>query len=197
MNELLKLVCDHSEQVFSSKLIKGNFSVKSVTRIDWGAETPQQIYAILNDIELSSMYDEACEALQKLTRLSSRETKLELLELALNYHIKIGRGFSPLNFDLHKFATNLSIEDYQMVEMFFTDEINALTEPNCVNSFHHTGVKCLEMNLKYSQIQSMEEAQHFLKFLSKIQPNLSDQFEGQFDFLCKKVEQFKIHFEEE
>jgi len=166
-----------------------------MTRINWDAETPEQIYEILNDIELSSMYDEACEALGLLTRNSSRETKLELLELALDYHIKIDR--SGLNFELHKFAINLSKEDYQMVKMFFTEEINALTEPNCVNDFHDTGVKCLEMKLKYSQIQSREEAQNFLEFLSEIQPHLSDWFTDRLESLCKKVEQFKIDFEEE
>ena len=136
--------------------------------IDFTADSPDQLYAILKDFpnqddsesvayQKENLFNVACEALRPFTFNSSNKTKLELLQLALDYHLKLGRG--NLNFDFVKFAVYVLQDhrvDYKETERFFTDEIKDLTEPNCVNRFLDVGVKCLEQHLSLGRLSQMD-----------------------------------------
>ena len=142
--------------------------------IDFAADSPDQLYAILKDFpnqndseeilwEKRKMIHVACEALKSLTFSSSNKTKLELLKLALDYHLEAGE-IPPLGGDFYKFAVYVQQDyrvDYKETKIFFGPKIIELSNPNCVNNFLEVGVKCLEQHLGLGNLSQMHENGEF------------------------------------
>tara|TARA_Y100001954_G_scaffold43710_1_gene45380 strand:+ start:4360 stop:4656 length:297 start_codon:yes stop_codon:yes gene_type:complete len=93
-----------------------------MVRIDWNADSPDQLYTLLDGDLDSNMFGQVCEALRPLTAHSLQKTKLDLLDKALNYRSKMGRdGYEPFNSDLEKFAKEvLPKADDEDINLFFT-----------------------------------------------------------------------------
>jgi len=135
--------------------------------IDFTADSPDQLYAILKDFpnqddseeileEKGKMFHVACEALGPLTFNSSNKTKLELLQLALDFHLEL-RSRS-VNWDFHKFAVNvLKYEHFKETKRFFGPKIIDLSNPTYANKFLEVGVKCLEQHLGLGNLSQMHE----------------------------------------
>ena len=148
--------------------------------IDFTADSPEQLYRILKDFpnqddseeilyEKECLFNMACEALRPLTDNSSNKTKLELLQLALDYPLQFEkqewrqmRMMGKLDF--RKFAVYVHKDyrvDYKDTKMFFSDKIIDLSEPNCVNHFLDVGVKCLEQHLGSGNLSQIHENGEF------------------------------------
>jgi hypothetical protein len=151
-------------------------------QIDFTANSPDQLYEILKDFpnqddseeisyEKEVLFQQVCEALRPLTVNSSNKTKLELLQLALDYHLKLRRE-SGLIFDFQKFAVYvLKYEHFKETERFFDEKITELSNKILKKDLLDVGVTCLKQHLGLGN-------------LSKIRIN------GEFDQLeelCDKV----------
>ena len=136
--------------------------------IDFTADSPDQLYAILKDFpnqddsesvahQKVNLFFVACEALRPLTFNSSNKTKLELLKLALDYRLELGDN--RLDFDFNKFAVYVHKDhrvDYKETKIFFSDKIKDLTDNTGANHFLDVGVKCLEQHLGLGDLLQMD-----------------------------------------
>lgn len=166
-----------------------------MARIDWNADSPDQLYTLLDGDLSLGMFAQVCEALGRLTAHSSQKTKMDLLDKALNYRrTKMGRDeYVPLNGDLVKFAKEVLVnekrEDIQ--EMFFSSK----TKPNKLNSINHLhelGVHCLNKKYEYLTLQSPDEADELIGFLHLIDNQISSGLNT--SALRAKIEEFKHSF---
>ena len=166
-----------------------------MARIDWNADSPNQLYTLLDGDLDSGMFGQVCEALRPLTAHSSQKTKLHLLDKALNYRrTKMGRDeYVPLNSDLVKFAKEVLVneEPGDIRKMFFSSK----TKPNKLNSINHLhelGVHCLNKKYEYLTLQSPEEADELIGILQLIDNQIS--FGLNTSALRAKIEKFKNSF---
>jgi len=163
-------------------------------RIDWNADSPDQLYTLLDGDLDPGMFGQLCEALRALTAHSSQETKLELFHKALKYRrTKMGRDeYVSLNGDFEKFAKEvLSNEEREYIqEVCFSSKPNKL---NSINHFHELGVHCLNKKYEYLTLQSPDEADELIEFLVQIDNQISSGLNT--SALRAKIEKFKHSFD--
>ena len=153
--------------------------------IDFTADSPNQLYSILKDLlnqddseeiffENAYLFSRACEALMPLTVNSSNKTRLELLQLALDYYLKLARGFG--NFDFEKFALDvLKYEHFKVTEIFFDEKIIVLSNEILKDDLLDVGVKCLERHLSLGNLSEIridgefDELQKFCHEVNRIE----------------------------
>jgi len=136
--------------------------------IDFTVDSPNQLYRILKNFpnqddseeilhEKESMFHMACEALWPLTFNSSNKTKLELLQLALDYHLKLRNMEGRVNLDFQKFAVYvLKYEHFKKTKIFFGGNITDLSNKTLKNNLLDVGVKCLEQHLGLGDLLQMD-----------------------------------------
>lgn len=151
--------------------------------IDFTADSPNQLYSILKDLlnqddseeiffENAYLFSRACEALMPLTVNSSNKTRLELLQLALDYHLRLRSGRGRLNPQFQKFALDvLKYEHFKVTEIFFDEKIIVLSNEILKDDLLDVGVKCLERHLSLgnlSEIRIDGEFDELQKFCHKV-----------------------------
>jgi len=166
-----------------------------MARIDWNADSPDQLYTLLDGDLDSGMFGQVCEALRPLTAHSSQKTKLDLLDKALNYRrTKMGRDeYVLLNSDLLKFAKEVLInEEREYIQKVCFSSKTKPNKLNSINHLHELGVHCLNKKYEYLTLQSPDEADELIGFLHLIDNQISVGLNT--SALRAKIEKFKHSF---
>lgn len=164
--------------------------------IDWKADSPDQLYTLLDGDLERGMFGAVCEAARALTTHTPQEEKLKLLDKLLDYRKnKCGLDqYDWFNSDLTKFAIEVLAGEEEYTILNFIIESEPESDRNkSINHFHELIIHCLNKKFEYLSLQSPDDAKELIKWLRDLDAQITSRVNT--SGLQEKIEKFIQNFD--